>query len=98
MIQQQKKCYDYVIIDGPPVLMVGDVKVLAKFVDGTILVFNANTSKRGAAQRVIRELKEINAPIAGCVLMAVKALKGGYFAEQYKSHLEYQKIQLAHSV
>jgi len=98
LIQQQKKCYDYVIIDGPPVLMVGDVKVLAKFVDGTILVFNANTTKRGAAQRVIRELKEINVPIAGCVLMAVKALKGGYFAEQFRSHLEYQKVQLAHSV
>ena len=98
LIQQQRKSYDYIIIDGPPVLMVGDVKILAKFVDGTILVFNTNTTKRGTAQRIIREFMQVNAPIVGCALLGVKALKGGYFAEQFKSHLEYQKVQLARSV
>ncbi|MHC4753742.1 MAG: exopolysaccharide transport family protein [Planctomycetota bacterium] len=87
--------YDYVIIDGPPVLLVSEAKILAKQSDGTVLVFNAQATKRGAAQRTIRELREINAKIAGCVLFSVKALKGGYFQEQFRYYQEYQKIQLA---
>ncbi len=97
LIEAQRNKYDYIIVDGPPVLLVSDVKMLASMVDGTILVFNVNTTRRGAAQRTIRELREVNANIAGCVLLAVKAMKGGYFAEQLKSHMEYQKLQLARS-
>ena len=66
----------------PPILLVSDSKVLAKVVDGTILVFNAGITRRGVALRTIRELREVNTPIVGCVLLAVKAMKGGYFAEQ----------------
>jgi hypothetical protein len=71
--------------------------MLARFVDSTILVFNAGTTRRGAAQRTIRELREVNATIVGCVLFAVTAMKGGYFREQFRSYQKYQKLQLAHS-
>ena len=79
-------------------LLVSCVKVLARLVDRTVLVFNAGATRRGAAQRTIRELKEVNAAIVGCVLFAVKAMKGGYFHEQFKSYQEYQKPQLARSI
>jgi len=94
-VGQQKDKYDYVIIDGPPVLLLSDAKILARLVDGTILVFNAGATRRGAALRTIGELKEVNAVIAGCVLFAVKAMKGGYFHEQFKSYQKYQELQLA---
>jgi len=97
LVNDQRNSYDYIIIDTPPVLLVSDTKVLARFVDGTVLVFNAGTTRRGTAQRAIRELKETNAAIVGCVLFAVKAMKGGYFQEQFKSYRKYQKLQLAHS-
>ncbi len=97
LIEAQRNKYDYIIVDGPPVLLVSDVKMLARIVDGTILVFNAGATRRGAAQRTIRELNQVNANIVGCVLLAVKAMKGGYFTEQFKSHMEYQKLQLARS-
>ena len=95
LIKQQREIYDYIIVDGPPVLLVTDAKILARIVDGTILVFNAAATKRGAAQRTIRELKEVDALILGCVLFAVKAMKGGYFHEQFNAYQEYQKLQLA---
>jgi len=98
LLKHQRGNYDYVIIDGPPVLLVSDTKMLARLVDGTILVFNAEATRRGAAIRTISELREVNAPIAGCVLFAVKAMKGGYFEEQFKSYQEYQKPRLAHSI
>jgi len=91
MLAMQRKNYDYVIIDGPPVLLVSDAKVLAGLVDATLLVFNAAATSRGAAQRTIRELKDVNARIVGCVLFAARAIKGGYFNEQFKSYRKYQK-------
>ena len=98
LIKQQHESYDYIIIDSPPVLLVSAAKILARLADGTVLVFNASATGRGAALRTIRELREINATIVGCVLLAVKAMKGGYFQEQFRSFQEYQKLQLAHSV
>ena len=98
LVKQQRECYDYIIIDGPPVLVVSAAKVLARLADGTVLVFNAGITRRGAALRTIRELREINATVVGSVLVAVKAMKGGYFTEQFRSYQEYQKLQLAHSV
>lgn len=97
LIKDQRDRYDYVIVDSPPVLLVSDAKVLAKLADGALLVFNAGTTRRGAAQRIIRELREVNAPIIGCVLMAVEALKGGYFQEQFKSYQKYGELQVARS-
>ncbi|MFC1737934.1 polysaccharide biosynthesis tyrosine autokinase [Planctomycetota bacterium] len=95
LIKQQRENYDYVIIDGPPVLLVSDTKMLVSATDGALLVFNADTTHRGAAQRTIRELRAVNVNMIGCVLFAVKSLKGGYFREQFKSYREYQKLQVA---
>ena len=98
LLAKHRKDYDYIIIDGPPVLLVSDAKVLAGLVDATLLVFNAAATSRGAAQRTIRELKDVNARIVGCVLFAARAIKGGYFNEQFKSYRKYQKkAQIASS-
>ena len=91
LLAEQSKNYDYIIIDGPPVLLVSDAKVLAGLVDATVLVINAAETSRGAAQRTIRELKEVNAKIVGCVLFAARSIKGGYFQEQFSSYRKYQK-------
>jgi succinoglycan biosynthesis transport protein ExoP len=99
LLARQRTIYDYIIIDSPPVLLVSDAKVLAGLVDATLLVFNAAATTRGAAQRTIHELKQVNARIIGCVLFAARAIKGGYFHEQFKSYRKYQKkAQLAGSI
>jgi capsular exopolysaccharide synthesis family protein len=95
LLKRQGKNYDYVAVDSPPLLLVSEAKMLARLVDSTILVFNANTTRRGAALRTIRELRDVDAKIVGCVLLAVKAMKGGYFHEQFRSYQEYQKLLLA---
>lgn len=98
LLQEHRRSYDYVIMDGPPVLLISDAKVLAGLVDATILVFNAAATNRGAAERTIRQLKQVNARIVGCVLFAARAMKGGYFDEQFRSYRRYQKkAQLAGS-
>jgi polysaccharide biosynthesis transport protein len=95
LIKQERDNYDYVIIDGPPVLLASEAKTLAKHVDGTIIVFNAMATRRGAAIRTINELRQVDAWIFGCVLFGVKTLKGGYFRESFRSYQEYQAIEPA---
>jgi Mrp family chromosome partitioning ATPase len=91
LLSRQRNNYDHIIIDGPPVLLVSDAKALARLVDTTVLVINAATTSRGAARRTIREFKEVNAKIIGCVLFAVRSMKGGYFNEQFKLYRKYEK-------
>jgi capsular exopolysaccharide synthesis family protein len=91
LLEKVKLEYDYVIIDGPP-MFVSDAKTLASEVDGVILVFNATVTRRGVAQRVLRELREIKAEIVGTVLLGVKAIKGGYYHEVQKSYHDYQQV------
>jgi capsular exopolysaccharide synthesis family protein len=95
LIGRLRDSYDYVIIDGPPVLLASEAKLLAKYVDGTILVFNTVRTRRGTGVRTISELKQVNATILGCVLLGVKTLKGGYFREMFRSYQEYQAFEPA---
>jgi capsular exopolysaccharide synthesis family protein len=95
LIRQQQDKFDYVIIDGPPVLLVSETKILAKRVDGTILVFNAASTRRGAAGRTISELRQVDATLFGCVLLGARMLKGGYFREMFRAYEEYQPVAAA---
>ncbi|MDO8303457.1 MAG: polysaccharide biosynthesis tyrosine autokinase, partial [Sedimentisphaerales bacterium] len=95
VLEELRKNYDTIILDGPPMLLVSEAKILSTLADGTLLVINANITRRGMAMRMLRELREINGKVIGCALFNVKALKGGYFHESFKSYREYQKVQLA---
>lgn len=95
LIKEQRKEYDHVIVDSAPLLLVSDGKALARLVDATLVVFNAAATSRGAAQRTIRELEEVDATIVGCVLLGVRSMKGGYFQERYRSYQRYQQPQVA---
>ena len=93
LLEYCKNKYDHVIIDGPP-LLVSDAKTLAAHCDGTVVVFNATSTHRGEALRILRELQSIQANTVGAVLMGVKSHKGGYFQEFYRSYLEYQQVHV----
>jgi polysaccharide biosynthesis transport protein len=97
VLEELRKHYDNIILDSAPMLLVSDAKTLSVAVDGTLLVINADITRRGMAMRMLRELREINGTIIGCVLFNVKALKGGYFDETFKAYREYHYVQLAHS-
>ncbi len=96
LLKQLSVSYDYVVVDGPP-LLVSDAKILAIKADACLLIFNATKTRKGAAMRSVRELRDINANVIGCALVSVKSLKGGYFNEMFKSYRDYSKGQLVAS-
>ncbi|MHC5060967.1 MAG: GumC family protein [Planctomycetota bacterium] len=97
LLDKSRQLYDYVIIDGPP-LLISDAKIIAAAVDGAVVVFNAEATRRGTAQRTLRELRDINANLIGGVLVGVRSMKGGYFQEVYRCYQAYQQIQVAQPV
>ncbi|UCD27459.1 MAG: polysaccharide biosynthesis tyrosine autokinase, partial [Planctomycetota bacterium] len=90
ILNQLGQNYDQIIIDGPPVLLVTDVLVMASNVDGMILVCRAKTSSRGAIMRAREQLERVNAHVFGAVLNAARVSRGGYFREQIRTYYDYQ--------
>jgi capsular exopolysaccharide synthesis family protein len=95
LLKELRTDFDHIIIDSAPALLVSDSTVLAGLADATLLVFCADDTNTGAAQRTIREMKGAASGIVGCVLFAARARTGGYFRQQYKSYRKYQKKQKA---
>jgi Mrp family chromosome partitioning ATPase len=61
--------FDYLLVDTSPAGMHGDATVLGPLVDGTVLIVEADATRREAARRTVENLRAMKAPILGAVLM-----------------------------
>ena len=64
---------DLVVIDTPPVLPASDTPVLAKLVDGVLVVANANKTKRDQLTETVAQLSLAGGKIIGIVLNQTKS-------------------------
>ncbi|WP_437681483.1 AAA family ATPase [Sorangium sp. So ce131] len=53
-----RRCYDYVVIDGPPVLGSGDANVIEDAADGILLVARASQTRASSLSRAAEQLGE----------------------------------------
>lgn len=76
---------DVVLLDSPPVLPVTDATVLARLVDGVVLVLQAGRTRRVAAQQAVERLQQVGATLLGTVLNGIPPRGGGhyYYYESY---------------
>ncbi|GMU97057.1 GumC family protein [Ignavibacterium album] len=84
---QIKNEYDYVIIDSPPVVAVTDAEILARKVDGVILVCSAEITELALIERGIELLKSDSSNFIGAVLNNFSG-KAGY-SSYYKYYYYY---------
>jgi non-specific protein-tyrosine kinase len=83
LIERLTQETDIVLLDCPPVLAVTDAVVLAKRVDGVLLLANAGSSRRARLQRSAEHLRQIDAPLLGVVINRVTSHHGGYYYYDY---------------
>ena len=89
LIEELEKQADVLVFDSPPVLAVTDAAVLAKQVDGVLLVLDAGHTREQAATRTLDELAKVDAPILGVVLNKVPMRRGGGYGYYYYYHYHY---------
>ncbi|MEO0230930.1 MAG: polysaccharide biosynthesis tyrosine autokinase [candidate division WOR-3 bacterium] len=89
LIEELKKEYDYLIIDGVPVLLFADATYLSKYADGVILVVRYGKTN----YREIEDTRDIlissNSNIIGLVLNAIPKKRGSHYYYYYKYYNKY---------
>lgn len=78
--------FDRLVIDSPPVCLVTDAVVVSTRVDATILVVRARKTRREAARRALRALRDVGAPLPGFVLNAVVPSGAQYQYSYYRAY------------
>ncbi len=78
-LQEVKQLYDVVIIDTPPVNVVSDALILAKKVDGVLLVVHADKTNKQSAKNAVKKLRLVNANILGVVVNGTDTAENYYY-------------------
>ncbi|MFZ2322122.1 MAG: polysaccharide biosynthesis tyrosine autokinase [Ignavibacteriaceae bacterium] len=79
--------FDYVILDSPPIVAVTDAEILARKVDGSIIVVSADVTEKVMMDRAIQLLKHDNSVLIGAVLNNFRNKPG--YGSYYKYHYYY---------
>lgn len=85
LIQEARKCFDYVIVDTPPLGAVIDAAVISSVCDGAIIVIRANKTSYKDVKAVKTQLEKANCKILGTVLNGAESKGSSYYNEYYKS-------------
>lgn len=83
IVQTLGEQYDRVIFDSPPLGAVTDAAILARLIDGTIIVAKGGRTSKDALARIRRQLADANVNVLGCVLNDLDLSKNGYGSYYY---------------
>lgn len=91
LIELGRETYDRVILDSPPLRVVTDAAVIGPQVDGVLVVVRGRSTTRDALSAVLRQLRDINANVAGGVVNDLDDSErgigsGGYYYRANKGY------------
>lgn len=86
LLDQLSERYDLVVLDSPPVIAAADAAVLSRSVDGVIFVARFKKTTKELAKRMLRSLRDIDAPLLGAVLNDVDLESRAYGYYSYKRY------------
>jgi succinoglycan biosynthesis transport protein ExoP len=75
--------FDYVLLDAPPVQSVSDSMLLAPQGDGVLLVFDSQSTRKGAARESVRSLRVVKANVLGTVMTDFRDARNGYHLRRH---------------
>ncbi len=82
LLQQLADETDMVLLDSSPILPAADATVLARTVDGVLLVLDAGRSRREAAQQAVERLRQVEASVLGVVLNRLPIPEANYYEQE----------------
>jgi len=80
LLEELRRASDIAILDTPPILAVADALQVAAKSDGTLIVADAESTRRAAARHVRQQLDQIGARVVGAVLNNFDAWSPRYSA------------------
>lgn len=75
VITESRRHFDVIIIEGPPVLLVGDSLLLGKFADKVLLAARWRSTKRHDVRAALQRLQENNVGVNGVVITRVDLVR-----------------------
>jgi capsular exopolysaccharide synthesis family protein len=88
LLREARERYDYVLIDTPPLGLVSDCALLARWVDGLLVVVSAHKTTRSSLEHALDQL-DANAVI-GIVFNGDKRPLFGYRSSYYRGYFPSQ--------
>lgn len=85
LLEELKREFDIVIIDGTPSKLVTDAVILSRIVDSTIIVTSHNQTKKDDLDQVVKDIKNVGGNIAGIVYNKVPITSKKYNQTYYYS-------------
>ncbi len=86
LLETVRKKYDYIFIDLPPVTTVADGLILAKYIDGFLLVIKHGHSQYRAISAMMNQLKFADAKVLGFIYVNAPASGKKYYHGYYGSY------------
>ena len=89
LLDKLSENYDYIFIDTPPVTVVTEAAVMARFVDGVIIVARQNYTIHESLMKARENLLFAEAKILGYILNDVSTGRYGYGRYYYRGYSSY---------
>ena len=85
VLEEARQKYDMILIDTPPVIAVTDPSVLARYVDGVVVVVKTAATQRSAALMAADQLRRVGAPVLGVLLNGITTANfyGSFYYQKY---------------
>ncbi len=94
LVSQLKLHFNKIIVDSSPIVPLSDSLVMAKSVDGVVLVVRAGKTPRKVVRVAVEKFEGIQVPILGAVLNSVEVKHAGYYySRQYYGYPDGADVQ-----
>ncbi|HEX9665648.1 MAG TPA: polysaccharide biosynthesis tyrosine autokinase [Thermodesulfobacteriota bacterium] len=96
LIERLNEQYDYVIIDSAPIAGFADSRLVARFVDGILLVTSVGVTQRQALESSIENIVTVGGKIVGAIVnrLELRGRKYGYNYYYYDSDEKHKQKKL----
>lgn len=82
-LNEVRQKFDYVLLDAPPIEAVSDAAILATQADGTLLILDAQSTRKERVRQAVRVLEKVGVGILGTVMNNVDESQSVYYYSSY---------------